>query len=334
MWVDGNTRHDGIPGKGTVQKLKEQFEARQNGVRGNGRVQQVKERLEAKINARKFRDWLPETLAHHKADKSSTKDTSNKKQPEQQHQQEEVTGEIQKGIQRVEQQKGIQRVEQQKGIQRVEQQKGIEKVEQQTKKRNRQLKQSRQHQQLLQGQELNQEQYKPQELQQDANPDDDYYSLNHRGTILIFDQSHSRNGNEEDVSFLKKTFETNLGCDYIRFPDLTRKQIRKKLMELNNTHNFKANSYLIVFVLAHGGVDSAGREFVLDSNGKKAYLSKTFFPFIKDDLKDFRDQPKVLIVNACRGRDLPEHVQTDCVPLPTQKSQGTRNINLTVLNSH
>ena len=115
-----------------------------------------------------------------------------------------------------------------------------------------------------------------------------------------FDSLPSRIGTDKDVKELDEVFRW-LGFDVVSHIDLTKK-------EMNDTlHGYMLRTYdqydaLFCFVLTHGMDDN-----MLTTDGLEISFDTIKSVFVKS--MGLYSKPKVLLIQACRGPDIPKFVQ-------------------------
>ncbi|XP_035525418.1 caspase-3-like [Morone saxatilis] len=144
----------------------------------------------------------------------------------------------------------------------------------------------------------------------------DYPSL---GTCLIinnknFDKSthmSPRNGTDVDAATAMKTF-TDLGYDIRFHNDLTVDQMKEQMLNISKEDHSQSASFVCV-LLSHG---DEGVIYGTDGAEKFENLTKHFKG---DRCKSLVGKPKLFFVQACRGSQLDDGVETDSVSEQTSE---------------
>ena len=144
--------------------------------------------------------------------------------------------------------------------------------------------------------------------------DEMVYKMNKstRGYCLIIHMEKNRKmGNSEDVTKLRKLFESLQFCvkDYC---DLTKAEIEQLTKNVKEASH-KWSCCFVMFILAHGGTDEDGSAYFITSddevqrmvNGKhKTFYIKHKVSDIKNEIENHPDlvgKPKLLFLQTCRG---------------------------------
>ncbi|XP_069042952.1 caspase-14-like isoform X2 [Lepisosteus oculatus] len=138
---------------------------------------------------------------------------------------------------------------------------------------------------------------------------DDVYDIDGAREAFILCQKENRRGAEVDLERTRKLL-SKYGFKCTEETDLLGKEIIPELTAFRDRANRRQVRCCVVVLMAHGKEDS-----ILGTDNQPALLKEIFALFNNKECPKLQGQPKVFIIQACRGSDVDEGVmQADDLP--------------------